>query len=69
MAQAKKCDRCGGLYESKPIKYDGGETFNGVALVTRESDNTIHYTTAYKDLCPRCVNDFITYLKKGKHDA
>ena len=62
MALAKKCDRCGGLYEPKAIKYDG-ESFNGVALVTKENESKIHYTTVYKDLCPGCIAKIKNFLK------
>lgn len=62
MALAKKCDRCGGLYEPKAIKYDES-SFNNIALVTRENESKTHYTMVYKDVCPRCVTKIINFLK------
>ena len=56
MAAAKKCDRCGKLYELYNIKNDS-KNINGIMTV-----NIDHYGEYYdhkpKDLCPECKDSF-----------
>lgn len=60
MADAKKCDICGGFYDLpnslQYIKY---------ALIKREIINTAY------DLCPECqkkLNNFVESMKEKEHD-
>lgn len=63
--RAKKCDRCGKLYEH----YDGCKDFksngnaNGVLLIDRDLENKYYGRKDY-DLCPDCMNGLIAFLKR-----
>ena len=66
MAMAKKCDRCGKLYEHYPkgnksqsnaIRRIQRDAFGGIA-------NTIHDLII--DLCPECMSEFDEFMTKGK---
>lgn len=62
MSRARKCDRCGNLYEPKSIKLNdkhGG--FNALMLVDMDMDNT-YFTRYTKDLCPACLQEFKSWL-------
>lgn len=54
--RAKKCDRCGKLFEH----YDGAKEFkhteraNAILLIDRDLDNRYCYRKSY-DLCPECM--------------
>lgn len=50
---AKKCDRCGKLYESKAPEFTqiGSIYTYGIAW-------ELHITNRSIDLCPYCLNDF-----------
>lgn len=50
---AKKCDRCGKLYESKTPEFTqiGNIYAYGIAW-------ELHTTNCFIDLCPDCLNDF-----------
>lgn len=63
MALAKKCDRCGGLYEPKSIEIDK-QRVNGIMLIERRLDNSGGDNRGYRDLCPKCLNDLVDFLKK-----
>ena len=56
MAAAKKCDRCGKLYNAYNIRNDA-KHINGIMTV-----NIDHYGRYYdhtaKDLCPECKDSF-----------
>lgn len=68
--RAKKCDRCGKLYEdyagSKVFK-DNGKA-NGVILIDRDLDNKYWSRDTY-DLCPECMGILMDYLKGVKNDG
>ena len=59
MADAKKCDRCGALYDI----YDGitfitnGWEYNHMAIFTNSSVSKTF------DLCPNCMGKLIDFLK------
>lgn len=64
MARARKCDRCGKLYEPKsaPIKhFNSGGKSNGIHLVDKSLDNK-YFTVACIDLCPECLEDLSIWL-------
>ena len=63
MALAKKCDRCGGLYEPKLIEIDK-QRVNGIMLIERNSDNRDFERRGYRDFCPGCLDDLVDFLKK-----
>ena len=54
--RAKKCDRCGKLYE----QYDGSKEFkeqgkaNAIIFIDRDLDNKYWSRNSY-DLCPECM--------------
>jgi len=57
MSLAKKCDRCGCYYDAQETKQG-----NGVAFVHLSNNNEITQTWGAKDLCPKCMNEFRTWL-------
>lgn len=63
MALAKKCDRCEALYEPETVTING-QKVNGILLIDRCLDNRTCEHRGYRDLCPRCLNDLIDFLKK-----
>ena len=56
MAMAKKCDRCGKLYEGYQIK-DDDEGTNGIAEVGIGITDRYMVKKVY-DLCPECEKSF-----------
>lgn len=62
MSLAKKCDRCGILYEPKDINIDGAMV-NGFILISRDVPNTQILRRRYFDLCPECLNSLAIWLK------
>lgn len=65
MALAKKCDRCGQLYEHYPIGNQPG-VFNSIAICRRSSNGTIECTRNVMDLCPNCMALLKKFIKEGK---
>lgn len=65
MADAKKCDRCGNLYE----KYEGLKLdYKGVRDIRWDrmcfvSKDNFH---KYFDLCPDCMAALISFIKQGE---
>lgn len=67
--RAKKCDRCGKLYEH----YDGSKNFkengkaNGLILIDRDLDKKYWSRKDY-DLCPECMGLIVSFLlpKEGE---
>ena len=62
MALAKKCDRCGNLYESKDTNICG-TIVNGLKLVRRDEQNAKSVGCRYYDLCPECLVSLANWLK------
>ena len=62
MSLAKKCDRCGNLYESKNIDVCGA-IVNGLGLISRDACNTNAFPRRYFDLCPECLLSLANWLK------
>ena len=50
MALAKKCDRCGNLYEPKDMDVCGAIA-NGLSLIDRDEQNARVINRKYFDLC------------------
>ena len=61
MASAKKCDRCGALYENTPTRVqERGEIKSyGIAWVYSHNWRDI-------DFCPKCRYDFKKWFEKGE---
>ena len=71
MARARKCDRCGNLYEPKSSKLKsnmGG--FNALKLIDMDLDNQ-YWDRGTKDLCPDCLWSFIDwfFMKEVPNEA
>ena len=62
MSLAKKCDRCGNLYESKNMDVCGS-IVNGLSLIYRDTHNTNDFPRRYFDLCPECLLSLDNWLK------
>ena len=62
--RAKKCDRCGKLYEH----YDGSKKFrdtekaNALILIDRDLDNK-YWSHRSFDLCPDCMKILEVFIK------
>lgn len=65
MANAKKCDRCGRLYEHYDRGYDGMD-INGISLVEMGTFFGSHTTKMYIDLCPECLTELIEWIESYK---
>lgn len=65
MAIARKCDRCGKLYEYYP---KGNKIqSNGVQRIYREKSGCLRYEESL-DFCPECMNAFDEFMTGGKFD-
>lgn len=70
MASARKCDRCGKLYEVYDVKCKKYETvatdrFNAVKLCRTVDDG--YYRGKMLDLCPECMDGLLQFLSmKGE---
>lgn len=68
--RAKKCDRCGKLFEH----YDGVKEFkntekaNALYLIDRDLDNKYWGRKSY-DLCSECMKKLENFLKGGGGDG
>lgn len=62
MALAKKCDRCGKLYEHYPIGNMPGE-YNAICKMRQGYSGSTEYTGAVTDLCPDCMAAFVKFMK------
>lgn len=55
MSLAKKCDRCGNLYEP--------ESTNICGIIIRDEQNANTVSRKYFDLCPECLISLSNWLK------
>lgn len=62
MSLAKRCDRCGNLYEPKDMDIRGA-IVNGLSLVNRDEHNLRAISRRYFDLCPECLLSLANWLK------
>lgn len=62
MALAKKCDRCGDLYEHYPIGSPTGSC-NAIRRVRRGLNGTVEYDGKSMDMCPDCMVIFEKFIK------
>ena len=64
MALAKKCDRCGKLYEHYP---DGSkQQYNAIRRLYKTENGGITSAGVSIDLCPKCMEAFDMFMIKGK---
>lgn len=73
MAIARKCDRCGKMYELKTI-YGIEAALSRLCAALRERPNEgiaekINVVTAELDLCPECSKSFKRWWKETKNEA
>ena len=64
MACAKKCDRCGKLYEQYNSKNDRKNP-NGIMVLNLDSQRR-YFTHNALDLCPDCMKEFQDWMKEVK---
>lgn len=64
MAYAKKCDRCGKLYEQYNFKNDE-ENPNGIMTLNLDYQRKF-YSHAAMDLCPDCMKEFQDWMGEVK---
>ena len=63
MANAKKCDRCGALYEGSNKK-DAVTVFNAMRRLCETGCGGI-FSLDQIDLCPACRDSFEKWLEEG----
>lgn len=64
MALAKKCDRCGKLYEHYPNGRK--QQANAIKRVYKNEQGSIIFDDISIDLCPKCMEAFDMFMIKGK---
>lgn len=64
MARARKCDRCGNLYETYNTKNDKTK-INGLITINLD-DNQKYFGHGAMDLCPDCMREFQNWLNEVK---
>lgn len=58
---ARKCERCGNLYECYEKYEKGEEQFNGIMKVDMDMKNC-YSNMGEIDLCPECKQSFLKWL-------
>lgn len=63
MAFAKKCDRCGGLYEMYPASGNKNheDYINGITTASISEERRF-YNIDLIDLCPKCLEELAEWL-------
>ena len=67
MAQAKKCDICGALYEFYTVSY-GKTGINGIGLSRISEDNRFTKIKVL-DCCPTCMDTVMNVLNEKRKVA
>lgn len=62
MALAKKCDRCGKLYEPKSLPFNKKISANGICVVEIDDDRRRYSGKGIYDLCPDCLTELYIWL-------
>ena len=62
MARARKCDRCGKLYESYNVG-SSKEKFNAMILICLDDENK-YWGRPAVDVCPDCNKEFTDWWHK-----
>ena len=63
---AKKCDRCGKLYEEYNLS-NNSKKINGMMLLNISS-NQHYYGHSLKDLCPSCSAELVKWLNNESEE-
>lgn len=63
---AKKCDRCGKLYEEYNISNNPKE-INGIMVLNINSKQS-YFSSEAKDLCPKCSCELVKWLNKESEE-
>ena len=66
MANARKCDRCGKLYEGYNTENDS-ENINGIRTLNIDYQRMC-YSHEAMDLCPECMESFWGWLRGKRRD-
>lgn len=70
MAMARKCDRCGALYEHYGAKFKevaGIAEINGFAFIERRNGRSDYMIEDWpRDLCPDCAKSLLAWLQKKR---
>ena len=70
MAMARKCDRCGVLYEQYSTKVkeaEGIAEINGFMFIKRRYGSTDYMTEDRpRDLCPDCTESLLAWLREKR---
>ena len=66
MAFAKKCDRCGKLYEEYNTEHDS-KKINGIMTLNLDFKRR-YYSNESLDLCPECKDSFEEWLGRKEND-
>lgn len=66
MAMAKKCDRCGKLYEHYPKGKLTGDRNNAIRSLYKNEYGGIIFQDNAIDLCEKCMSEFDEFMTKGK---
>ena len=64
MALAKKCDRCGKLYEHYPT--GNKPQYNAIRRLCKTENGGIISEGLSIDLCPKCMEAFDMFMINGK---
>ena len=64
MACARKCDRCGKLYEEYNLENDEKNP-NGIMVLTLDYQRK-YYPHDAMDLCPDCMREFQDWMEEVK---
>ena len=64
MALAKKCDRCGNLYEHYPKSKFAPN--NAIRRLYKNEYGSISSQDDTIDLCEKCMSEFENFMMKGK---
>lgn len=62
MANARKCDRCGKLYEEYNVGHNNKKP-NGIQLISLDTSHK-YFGYFLMDLCPDCMDQFQEWLKQ-----
>ena len=65
MAMAKKCDRCGELYEHYPKGKLTGDRNNAIRRLYKNEYGGIIFQDNTIDLCEKCMSEFDEFMTKG----
>lgn len=68
MALARKCDRCGRLYNHYPVG-NAPSTWNAVSLLRTGADGVELSRRNSMDLCTYCMNDLQTFLMNSNMEV